>query len=219
MLNNYTLLYMTNLIEVLSDRLQEVNHTIESKTRVEEVTFEDASMLADFYHEFHNTNEVIDEVEDRAHYNVGALLVCVTKLQGVIRRFLSLDLSVWREVNFVEMEQSHLKAYREKWDKAKDMSTKLWQKYQSESNRLDMMNLGSEEYRILDVQCEQTKLAYDKAHEQTNISYDLFKLEQEHCAHIHYFDIQFLELWATKMMQITEAVRSDAKRLLKETKA
>ena len=207
---------MTNMIEVLTDRLQEVNQTIESRTKVEEVTFEDASMLAEFYHEFQNTNEFIDEAESRAHNNVGALLVCVTKLQGVIRRLLAIDLNVWKDVDFMDVEKSHLKTYQNKWNKAKEKSTKLWQKYQSESNRLDMMDFNSEEYRILDVQCEQTKLAYDKAHEETELCYAMLKSEQEYCAHVHYFEMQFLELWAAKMMQITEAVRIDAKRLLKE---
>lgn len=207
---------MTNMIEMLTERLQEVNQTIELRTKVEEVTFEDALMLAEFYHEFQNTNEFIDEAEDRAHQNVGALLVCVTKLQSVIRRFLSLDLTVWKDVNFVTLEQSHLKPYQEKWNRAKAKSTKLWQKYQSESNKLDMMDFKSEEFSVLDVQCEQTKLTYERAHEETGRCYDVFKSEQEYCAHVHYFEMQFLELLATKLLQITDAVRTDAKRLLKE---
>ena len=210
---------MTNMIEVLTDRLQEVNQIIELRTKAEEVTFEDALMLAEFYHEFQNTNEFIDEAEDRAHQNVGAFLVCVTKLQGVINRFLSLDLMIWKDVNFVALGQSHLKPYQEKWDKAMKKSTKLWQKYQSESNRLDMMDFRSEEFNVLDVQCDQTKLAYEKAHEETDTCYYALKSEQEYCAHVHYFEMQFLELWATKMLQITDAVRTDAKRILKEANA
>lgn len=210
---------MTNMIEVLTDRLQEVSDNIESRTKVEEVTFEDALMLAEFYHEFQNTNEFIDEAESRAHQNVDALLVCVTKLQGVIRRFLSLDLTVWKDVNFVALEQSHLKPYQEKWDKAMKKSTKLWQKYQSESNRLDMMDFRSEEFNVLDVQCDQTKITYEKAHEETDRCYYALKSEQEYCAHVHYFEMQFLGLWATKMLQITDAVKIDAKRLLKEANA
>lgn len=207
---------MTNLIEVLTDSLQEVNELIESKAKAEEVTFEDASLLAHFYYEYKETNEFIDEVEERAHHDVGTLLVCVTKLQGVINRFLSLDLTMWKTFDFVGIEQRHLKTYRKKWEKNKDKATELWKKYQSESNRLDMIDFRSEEFRELDILCDKTKSEYDKAHELTEESYERFKIEQEECAHVHYFDMQFLEIWATKMMQITEAVRIDAKRLLKE---
>jgi len=204
------------MIEVLTDRLQEVNQTIESRTKVEEVTFEDASQLTHFYYEYKETNEFIDEVEDRAHHDVGALLVRVTKLQGMIRRFMSLDLTMWKTVDFVGIEQRHLKPYREKYEKNKDKATELWRKYQSESNRLDMMDFRSEEFRELDIQCDKTKSEYDKAHEQTETSYKIFRIEQQECANVHFFEMQFLELWAAKMMQITEAVRIDAKRLLKE---
>lgn len=44
-------------------------------------------------------------------------------------------------------------------------------------------------------------------------------MEETDCAHVHYFEMQFLLLWAAKMMEITEAVRNDAKRLLKEMNA
>lgn len=206
---------MSNMIEMLAEQLQEVNNTIVSISKIEDVTFDNALTLVHFYDDFKNTNEFIDEVEQRAHENVGALLVSVTRLQGLIRRFLSLDLAVWREVDFVALERKHLRAYQDKWNKAKEKSTKLLQKYQSESNRLDMMDFTSEEYQELDFQCEETKDEYEDAQEKTDRYYTLLKLEQESCVQVHYFEMQFLELWASKMLEITEAVRSDAKRLLK----
>ena len=122
---------MSNMIEVLAEQLQEVNKVIETQARVSDVSFKDVLVLVRFYDEYKNTNEFIDEAEQRAHDNVGALLVCVTKLQGLIRRLLSLDMSVWNEVNFASLEKRHLKAYQDKWNRAKEKSTKLWQKYQS----------------------------------------------------------------------------------------
>ena len=210
---------MLNMIEVLAEQLQEVNKVIETQTRVSDVSFKDALVLVRFYDEYKNTNEFIDEAEQCAHDNVGAILVCVTKLQGIIRRFLSLDMSVWNEVNFASLEQIHLKAYQDKWNRAKEKSTKLWQEYQSLSNRLDMMDFNSEEYRILDIQCERTKADYEMAHEKTEECYAILKMEEKDCAHVHYFEMQFLLLWAAKMMEITDAIRIDAKRLLKETNA
>ena len=192
---------MLNMIEVLAEQLQEVNKVIETQTRVSDVSFKDALILVRFYDEYKNTNEFIDE------------------LQGIIRRFLSLDMSVWNEVNFASLEQIHLKAYQDKWNRAKEKSTKLWQEYQSLSNRLDMMDFNSEEYRILDIQCERTKADYEMAHEKTEECYAILKMEEKDCAHVHYFEMQFLLLWAAKMMEITDAIRIDAKRLLKETNA
>lgn len=210
---------MSNLIEVLAEQLQDVNKIIETRTKVDDVSFKDALVLVHFYDEYNNTNEFIDEAEQRAHDNIGALLVCVTKLQGLIRRLLSLDMSVWNEVNFVSLEQKHLKAYQDKWNRAKEKSTQLWQEYQSLSNRLDMMDFNSEDYRVSDIRCEQTKIDYENAHEETEECYAILKMEEKDCAHVHYFEMQFLLLWAEKMMEITNAIRTDAKRLLKERNA
>lgn len=207
------------MIEVLAEQLQDVNKIIETRTKVGDVTFKDVLVLVRFYDEYKNTNEFIDEAEQRAHENVGALLVCVTRLQGLIRRLCSLDMSVWDEVDFVSLEQKHLKAYQDKWNRAKEKSTQLWQEYQSLSNRLDMMDFYLEEYRVLDIRCEQTKIDYENAHEETEECYAMLKMEEKDCAHVHYFEMQFLLLWATKMMEITDAIRTDAKRLLKERNA
>lgn len=207
---------MANLIELIIDGLQEVNHTIESKTKAEEVTFGDAFLIAHFYSDFKDTNKFIDEVEESAHRNLKALIADATELRGEINKFLSLDLTMWKNLDFEDIGENHLKIYQERCDKDRSVSTALWKKYQSESNRLDFMDMFSEEFRALDVQCCNTKVEYDKAHEITDRSYEIMKSEQEKCAHVHYFEMQFLELWATKMMQITEAVREDAKRLLKE---
>lgn len=210
---------MSNMIEVLAEQLQEVNKVIETQARVSDVSFKDVLVLVRFYDEYKNTNGFIDEAEQRAHDNVGALLVCVTKLQGLIRRLLSLDMSVWNEVNFASLEQRHLKAYQDKWNRAKEKSTKLWQEYQSLSNRLDMMDFNSEDYRVLDIRCEKTKIDYENAHEETEECYAILKMKEKDCAHVHYFEMQFLLLWAAKMMEITDAIRTDAKRLLKERNA
>lgn len=42
--------------------------------RVSDVSFKDALVLVRFYDEYKNTNEFIDEAEQRAHDNVGLYL-------------------------------------------------------------------------------------------------------------------------------------------------
>ena len=78
---------MLNMIEVLAEQLQEVNKVIETQTRVSDVSFKDALVLVRFYDEYKNTNEFIDEAEQCAHNNVGALLVCVTNYRGLSADF------------------------------------------------------------------------------------------------------------------------------------
>lgn len=165
---------MANIIEEIIKRLQRVNHIIASRTNVSDITFADACVIAQFYHDYQNTNIIIDDVEDLVRQDGRTLYECATDLKKEVDKFVSLDLSAWNASDFINMEQSHLKEYKERWDAAKDKATNLWREYQTESNRLDMMDLNSEEFKTLDAQCDNTKLAYDKAHKQGEELYGIY---------------------------------------------
>lgn len=212
---DYTL-YMTDMIERLIDRLEKVIRTITSRTEAEEVTFDDAYVLALFYFDFQHTNSFIDEVEQRAHHDVSALLVGVTQLQSLINQFLSLNVSMWRSVDYQVLAKAHEKIFQEPSDAAEKKANQLWRKIQSESNRLDYMDERDEEYCVLRSQCDQTEMDYKAASAENDRLYAILRQEKDKCAHVYYFDFQFLELWATKMAQITEAAKKDAQRLIEE---
>lgn len=207
---------MTGIIERATGRLETVINTIKSRTKTEDITFEDAHVLAMFYSDFQHTNSIIDEAEEMAHHDIGALLVSATKLKASIDQLLSLDLSVWRNVDFITLEQDHLKVYKEQADAVQAKANSLWQRYQSESNRLDFLPFDTDEFHNLDAQCERTKQEYAMASSENDKAHAIFKEEQGKCARVHYFDMQFLELWTTKMAQITAAIINDAERLTKE---
>ena len=157
---------MANIIEEIFKRLQRVNHIIASRTNVLDITFADACVIAQFYHDYQNTNGIIDDVENLARQDGKSLYESAIGLKKEVDKFVTLDLSVWNALDFINMEQSHLNDYKERWDVAKNKATNLWRKYQTESNRLDMMDLNSEEFKTLDAQCDNIKLAYDEAHKQ-----------------------------------------------------
>ena len=98
---------MSNMIEVLAEELREVSQIIESRTKAEKVTFNDALTLVYFVNEYEDTSEFVDETEERVRDNAGALLVCMSRLQGLIRHLLSLDMSVWNKVDFASLEQKN----------------------------------------------------------------------------------------------------------------
>ena len=210
---------MAHLIEEIAGRLQEVNRILASGHDAKEVSFDDASVLARFYHDYKNTNSVIDAAEDLAHHDKDALLAQATNLTQRLSEFSALDLTMWQRVDFASIEQSHDQVYERRWKDAKDKAAELWKKYQADSNRLDMMPLDSQEYKQLDAQCEANKRAYKMARKQANESYDLYKQERELRAHVHYFEMQFLELWVAKMSQIAEAIIRDTKLLIEEGQA
>lgn len=57
---------MANLIEEITNRLLLVNKTIPSKKAPEEIVFEDASVLAEFFADFQYTNHLIDAAEKQS---------------------------------------------------------------------------------------------------------------------------------------------------------
>ena len=109
---------MANIIEEIIKRLQRVNHIIASRTNVSDITFADACVIAQFYHDYQNTNTIIDDVEDLVRQDGRTLYECATDLKKEVDKFVSLDLSAWNASDFINMEQSHLKEYKERWDAA-----------------------------------------------------------------------------------------------------
>ena len=207
---------MANIIEEIFKRLQRVNHIIASRTNVLDITFADACVIAQFYHDYQNTNGIIDNVENLARQDGKSLYESAIGLKKEVDKFVSLDLSVWNALDFINMEQSHLKEYKERWDVAKDKATDLWREYQTESNRLDMMDLNLEEFKTLDAQCDNIKLAYDEAHRQGEELYGIYRQEQLKCGQVYYFEMQFLDLLIRKISTLVDVILKNGEHLEKE---
>ena len=173
-------------------------------------------MIAQFYHDYQNTNGIIDDVENLARQDGKSLYESAIGLKKEVDKFVTLDLSVWNALDFINMEQSHLNDYKERWDVAKNKATNLWRKYQTESNRLDMMDLNSEEFKTLDAQCDNIKLAYDEAHKQGEELYDIYRQEQLKCGQVHYFEMQFLGLLIRKISKLVDVILKNGEHLKKE---
>lgn len=207
---------MANIIEEIFKRLQRVNHIIESRINVSDITFADVYVIAQFYHDYQNTNGIIDDVENLALQDGKNLYESAIGLKKEVDKFVSLDLSAWNALDFINMEQSHLKEYKERWDAAKDKATNLWREYQTESNRLDMMDFNSEDFKTLDAQCDNIKLAYDEAHRQGEELYSIYRQEQLKCGQVHYFEMQFLELLICKISKLLDVILRSGEHLEKE---
>ena len=173
-------------------------------------------MIAQFYHDYQNTNGIIDNVENLARQDGKSLYESAIGLKKEVDKFVSLDLSAWNALDFINMEQSHLKEYKERWDAAKDKATNLWREYQTESNRLDMMDFNSENFKTLDAQCDNIKLAYDEAHRQGEELYSIYRQEQLKCGQVHYFEMQFLELLICKISKLLDVILKSGEHLEKE---
>ena len=207
---------MANIIEEIIKHLQRVNHIIASRTNVSDITFADACVIAQFYHDYQNTNGIIDDVENLARQDGKSLYESAIGLKKEVDKFVSLDLSAWNALDFINMEQSHLKEYKERWDAAKDKATNLWRKYQTESNRLDMMDFNSEDFKTLDAQCDNIQLAYDEADKQGEELYGIYQPEPLKCGEEPSFAMTFLELLIRKISKLVDVILKNGEYLEKE---
>ena len=207
---------MANIIEEITIRLQEVNHILTSKKEAKNVSFDDALAIAQFYYDYQDTNHIIDMIEDLVHQNKEALYASALKLKEEVDCFIGTDLQMWKTLDYHSIEQSHLKVYKDKWELVKEKATKLWQEYQSQSNRLDMMGYPEEDFAMLDAQCDQTKLAYDEAHKQNEEAYKIYRKEQVKCGHVHFLEMQFFELLIQKLARLVNVILDDKKIIGKE---
>ena len=189
---------------------------MKSKKEAKDVSFDDALAIALFYYDYQDTNHVIDMMEDLVRHNKEALYSSALKLKEEVDCFMGMDLQMWKALDYHSIEQSHLKVYKDKWGLVKDTATKLWQEDQSQSNRLDMMSYDDENFSALDAQCDQTKSAYDKVHKQNEEAYNIYRNEQVKCGHVHFFEMQFLELLILKLARLVHVILDDKKNVGKE---
>ena len=87
-----------------------------------------------------------------------------------------------------------------------EAATKLWKQYQSESNRLDMMPFDTPEFIQLDKKCDQSREDYYKAHELAEKQFDIYRKVMNKCAHVYYFEMQFLEILIDKIAHIAQSI-------------
>ena len=108
---------------------------------------------------------------------------------------------------------AYLNPFESAHNEAVQKATALWQEYSAMSNRLDMMDMKSEEYKVLDDTCNAKKEEYDKAHAEVEKFYAKYDAERRRIAKLYYFDITIAELLITKICQIAEAIIIDITRI------
>ena len=109
---------------------------------------------------------------------------------------------------------AHLLPFESAYYDAMQRATALWQEYTAISNRLDLTDMKSEEYKTLDADCDAKKEEYGKAHAEVESLHAKYDAERRRIAKLYYFDITIAELLITKVRQIAEAIIKDITRII-----
>lgn len=195
----------------ISSRLHELNEVVANLT-VEGVTFDDALRLASFYRDFNDTNALISEAEKLASSDMAKLHSLAVSFLSEADKFLSQNLSRLDDVDFKNIFNSHIASYENRYNEAAAISTELWRKYSSLSNRLDFLLMDSDEYKSLEIECDRAKVEYEDAHSMTDRLYDQWQREIDRCFCVGCFKPLFLIVLVERLKAISQSIIADINR-------
>lgn len=198
-------------MQQITPRLQEVN-TLLATCQQNDISFEQALLLSQFYRDFNDTNRIVTEATAMFRNDVELLMNISLSLFSEAERFLSMDIEGLQRVDFAKIFGEHLKPFESRYEEAKDISTGLWREYSAMSNRLDFLPLYSDEYKTLDTLCDAKKAEYDAAHAQTDRLYKEWQQERDCTFCVYCFKPMFLAVLVERLKGISESIVSDIRR-------
>ena len=206
---------MTTLNRTIST-LHIVSSLLPKLVQEGDLGFTDKLQLALLCYELRDTNTIINCAENEAKSDIKQLAKDANTLQYEaehIAKTIADNRSLLINIDCKAECDAYLKPFESAHYGAMQKATVLWQEYSAMSNRLDMMDMKSEEYKVLDTACNAKKEEYDKAHAEVETLYAKYDAERRRIAKLYYFDITIAELLITKICQIAEAIIIDITRV------
>ena len=197
------------MITELIQNLITINNSIEGQ----EMSFENALSIVNFYDEMPEPNNLIDEAEEIAAYDIDALEKSVMKLKEVSERFLSIGVSKLKEVDFKAIAQNYSHTFYNRYQKAEKELTAYWKAYCQLNNRLDYLDLDSQEYIEAEKRCEEAKAEHDERQKTVRRLYTEYEQANIESAPVFRFRADFLETFIVRYRDIANAILADIKRI------
>ena len=178
--------------------------------------FADKLQLAQLYDELRDTNNIIEYAEQEAKMDIRQLgndaKVMKAEAESIAQTIAD-NKQLFTGIDCKAECDAHLHPFESAYNDAMQRATALWQEYTAMSNRLDMTDMQSEEYKTLDAYCDAKKAEYDKAHAEVETLHAKYDAERRCIAKLYYFDIAVTELLISKIRQIAEAIIKDITRI------
>lgn len=197
------------MINELVQNLITINKSIEGQ----EMSFENALSIVKFYDEMPEPNNLIDEAEEMAAYDIDALEKSVMKLKEVSERFLSIGRPMLKEIDFKAIAQNYSHTFYNRYQKAEKELTAYWRDYCRLNNRLDYLDLDSQEYIEAEKRCEEAKAEHDERQKVVRELYTEYEQANKESAPVFRFRADFLEAVIVRYHDIANAILADIKRI------
>ena len=185
-----------------------------------DLSFSDKLQLAQLCDELRDTNTIIVYAEQEAKTNIHQLQEDAKAMKEETESIANTIAANKQQFAIIDCKSecdSYLHPFESAYKEAMQRATTLWQEYTAMSNRLDMTDMQSEEYKTLDVDCDAKKAEYDKTHAEVESLHAKYDAERRRIAKLYYFDITVTELLVTKIRQIAEAIIRDITRITQAT--
>lgn len=184
---------------------------INNITEGQELSFADALSIVEIYDKMPEPNNLIDEAEEMATYDIDALEKSVIKLKEESWRFLSVGMTMLKEVDFKAIAQNYSGTFYNRYQKAEKELTAYWRDYCRLNNRLDYLELDSQEYIEAEKLCEDAKAQHDERQKAVRELYTEYEQANIESAPVFRLRADFLEAVIVRYHDIASAILADIK--------
>ncbi len=186
---------------------------INNITEGQELSFADALSVVEIYDKMPEPNNLIDEAEEMATYDIDALEKSVIKLKEESERFLNVCLPKLNDVDFKAIAQDYSRTFYNRYQKAEKELTAYWKAYCQLNNRLDYLDLDSQEYIEAEKLCEEAKAKHDERQKTVQRLYAEYEQANKESAPVFWFRADFPETVIVRYHDIASAILTDIKRI------
>ena len=186
---------------------------INNITEGQELSFSDALSIVEIYDKMPEPNNLIDEAEEMAAYDIDALKKAVIKLKEESERFLNVCLPKLNDVDFKDIAQSYSRTYYNWFQEAEKELTPYWKAYCQLNNQLDYLELNSPEYLETEKHCEEAKAEHDERQRVVQRLYSEYEQANKESAPVFRFRADFLKAVIIRYRDIAIAILTDIKRI------
>lgn len=178
------------------------------------LTFEQAFIVAQFYYDYQDTNQLIEEAEAMAVENAGALKETVLSLEAETSTLIN-NIGKLDGVDFKTVANAHTKQYYTIFQDASEELNPYWKRYCELNNRLDYLPLGSKEYAETEKECVAAKAEHDARQAEVRRLYAEYETESRRAGDVFTFKPSHLLALAMKLNGIAGSIIADLDRMEK----
>ncbi len=183
------------------------------------LSFDEAWRLLQFYRTYKDTHLLISNAEELAHQNINLLYECAEKLVSLSYDFVSTYEGRESELDTIDFEsicKIHLQPYDKAWRTVSEQAREIRVKARTISNRLDYMDNASEEYAVLDKECDALTADYHKKEAEYKRLFDIYDKELRRISGLFCFDMALINILANKLHSIATNIKRDIENIRKE---